>query len=317
MHTVITGGAGLIGSHLAARLLDDGHRVTVIDNLSTGHRANLDEVEQHPAFTFRDADITDRRAFARLDEVSGIVHLACPAAPAMYQQRPIETLWAGSAGTLNALEAAAAHGARIVLASSSDVYGDTPIHPQLETCLGAVDPLGPRSAYQVAKVFTEAAAFAYHRGEGALVGVIRPFNVYGPHMWHSDSRAVPAFCAAALAGRTLTLHGGAQTRSLLYVSDAVDAISAMLDSQEFGPINIGATEEVSVKELAMMIIAAAGSGQLDIAEAREQEAPARCPDLSRARELLDWAPRVSLAEGIALTIGWMREHRNGHEVAKA
>lgn len=144
--------------------------------------------------------------------------------------------------------------------------------------------------------------------------MIRPFNVFGPHMWHDDSRAVPAFCAAALAGRTLTLHGGEQTRSLLYVSDAVDALVAMLDSREFGPVNIGSTEEVSIKELAMMIIAAAGSGQLGIAEGREQDAPSRRPDLSRARDLLEWKPRVPLAEGLALTIGWMRKHRDGYEV---
>ena len=314
MHTVITGGAGLIGSHLAVRLLDEGRRVTVIDNLSTGRRANLAPVQDHSAFTFREADVCDREAFAGLLEVTGIVHLACPAAPAMYSHMPIETLRAGSAGTMNALDAAAVHDARVVVASSSDVYGDTPIHPQIENCCGAVDPLGPRSAYEVAKVITEAAAMAHHRGErGGSVGVIRPFNVFGPGMWPGDSRAVPAFCAAALAGRTLTLHGGEQTRSLLYVSDAVDALVAMLDSHEFGPVNIGSTEEVSIKELAMMIIATAGSGQLDIAEGRERDAPSRRPDLSRARALLDWEPRVPLAEGLALTIGWMREHRNGYE----
>ncbi|NKY89735.1 NAD-dependent epimerase/dehydratase family protein [Nocardia veterana] len=316
MHTVITGGAGLIGSHLATRLLDDGHQVTVIDNLSTGRHQNLDAVLDNPAFTLRTADVTTRAAFSGLSEVTGIVHLACPAAPAQYQRRPIETLRAGSVGTMNALDAAAAHGARVVVASSSDVYGDTHVHPQIETCHGAVDPLGPRSAYEVSKVFTEAAAITYHRREAASVGVIRPFNVYGPHMWHDDSRAVPAFCAAALSGQTLTVHGGEQTRSLLYVSDAVDAMVAMLDSTEFGPVNTGATEEVSIKELAMMIIAAAGSGQLEICAAREQDAPARCPDPRRARELLGWSPRVSLAEGLARTIEWMRRHRNGHEVRR-
>ncbi|WP_216898403.1 NAD-dependent epimerase/dehydratase family protein [Nocardia alni] len=315
MHTVITGGAGLIGSHLALRLLDLGHEVTVIDNFSTGHRANLDQAIGHRKFALRFGDITDRYCLGSLNAVTGIVHLACPAAPAMYSQMPIETLRAGSQGTMNALEVAESHGARIVLASSSDVYGDTTTHPQTETCRGAIDPLGPRSAYEVTKMFTEAAAIGYQRSEGVRAGVVRPFNVYGPHMWRGDSRVVPAFCAAALEGRTLTLHGGTQTRSLLYVSDAVDAICAMLECDEFGPINIGATEEISIKELAKTVIELAGAGDLEVIEARQADAPSRCPDMSRAAEILGWTPRVSLAEGLALTVDWMREHRDGPEAA--
>ncbi len=314
MHTVITGGAGLIGSHLALRLLDQGHEVTVIDNLSTGHRENLDPTIGHRGFWIRIGDITDRSVFADLKEVTGIVHLACPAAPAMYSGMPIETLRAGSVGTMNALEVAAAHEARIVLASSSDVYGDTRTHPQAETCRGAVDP-GPRSAYEVTKLFTEAAAIAYQRREGVRAAVVRPFNVYGPHMWPGDSRVVPAFCAAALEGKTLGLHGGTQTRSLLYVSDAVEAICAMLECEEFGPVNVGAGEEVSIKELAEMVIRLAGAGDLEVVEGREDDAPFRCPDMSRAVELLGWKPRVSLAEGLALTVEWMREHRDGPKAA--
>ncbi|MGW4354611.1 NAD-dependent epimerase/dehydratase family protein [Nocardia sp. NPDC004582] len=315
MHTLITGGAGLIGSHLAMELLDQGHEVTVIDNLSTGHRANLAAAIEHRRFGMRIGDITDRATFADLPEVDGIVHLACPAAPAMYSQMPIETLRAGSVGTMNTLEVAAAYEARIVLASSSDVYGDTDIHPQAETCQGAIDPLGPRSAYEVAKMVTEAAAVAYRRREGVRAGVVRPFNVYGPHMWAGDSRVVPAFCAAALEGRTLTLHGGNQTRSLLYVSDAVAAIRAMLECEEFGPVNIGATEEVSITELAAMVIELAGAGALDVVEARQADAPARCPDLGRATELLGWKPHIGLHEGLALTVEWMRDHQQGPEAA--
>jgi nucleoside-diphosphate-sugar epimerase len=314
MHTVITGGAGLIGSHLALTLLEQGHQVTVIDNLSTGHRANLDTAIGHRGFGIRLGDITNRSVFADLKEVTGVVHLACPAAPAMYSKMPIETLRAGSVGTMNALEVAAAHGARIVVASSSDVYGDTREHPQHEGCRGAIDPLGPRSAYEVAKVVTEAAAVTYHR-QGVNVGIIRPFNVYGPHMWSSDSRVMPAFCAAALEGKTLRLHGGQQTRSLLYVDDAVAAICSMLDCDAFGPVNVGATEEVSIKELAEMVIELAGAGDLEVVEGRAQDAPSRCPDMSRAAELLGWKPRVSLAEGLALTVEWMREHRDGPEAA--
>ncbi|MEU6191474.1 GDP-mannose 4,6-dehydratase [Nocardia sp. NPDC047038] len=307
MHTVITGGAGLIGSHLALTLLEQGHRVTVIDNMSTGRRENLAAVEGNPAFWLRHADVTHRGAFSGLADVTSIVHLACPAAPAMYQQMPVQTLRAGSAGTMNALDAAATFGARIVVASSSDVYGDTREHPQAETCRGAIDPLGPRSAYEVTKMFTEAAAVTYHR-KGVEAGVIRPFNVYGPHMWPGDSRVVPAFCAAALAGETLFLHGGQQTRSLLYVDDAVAAISAMLACDAFGPVNVGATEEVSIQELAEMVVGIVGAGEVEVAEGRQQDAPSRCPDMHRAQELLGWQAKVPLAEGIARTVEWMRAH---------
>ncbi|WP_194829221.1 NAD-dependent epimerase/dehydratase family protein [Nocardia sp. XZ_19_231] len=311
MHTVITGGAGLIGSHLARKLAARGDKVTVIDNLSTGFRANLVETEFNPNVTLRIADVTDRSAFDDLGDVDSIVHLACPAAPAMYMSMPIETLRAGSAGSMNALTCAAATGARIILASSSDVYGDTAEHPQVESSRGAIDPIGPRSAYEVAKMFTEAAAVNFHRAQNVRAGVIRPFNVYGPGMWVGDSRVVPAFCSAALAGETLHLHGGTQTRSLLYVDDAVTAICSMLEHDTFGPVNVGSEEEVSILDLANKIIELAGSGSVEVTEGRAQDAPSRCPDMCRADVVLNWQARVSLDEGLARTLDWMRAHRAG------
>ncbi|MGQ4598343.1 NAD-dependent epimerase/dehydratase family protein [Nocardia sp. R6R-6] len=317
MHTVIAGGAGLIGSHLALTLLEQGHKVTVIDNFSTGHQANLAAASEDPALWVRHGDVTHRSAFSGLSDVTAIVHLACPAAPAMYQQMPVQTLRAGSVGTMNALEAAATYDARIVLASSSDVYGDTREHPQAETCRGAIDPLGPRSAYEVTKMFTEAAAVAYHRHHGVRAGVIRPFNVYGPHMWPGDSRVVPAFCAAALSGQTLRLHGGKQTRSLLYVDDAVAAVRAMLECDAFGPVNVGATEEVSIRDLAEMVVRIVGAGEVEVVDGREQDAPSRCPDMCRTHELLGWKAKVSLAEGLGRTVEWMRAHGAGPALAEA
>jgi nucleoside-diphosphate-sugar epimerase len=308
-HTVITGGAGFVGSHLCRALLDRGHRVTVIDNFCSAPRANITALIGLPGFTLREATVSGARAFSGLENVTTVVHLACPASPRAYMKLPVETLRAGSAGTLHVLELAREHDARAVVASSSEVYGDPLVHPQREDYTGNVDPIGPRSAYDEAKRFSEAATAAFHRDFSVNAGIVRPFNVYGPHMWPDDGRVVAAFCASALRNETLYLHnGGTQTRSLLYISDAVNALLRMIDSDVFGPVNIGSEDEVTIRELAELVVHLAGAGALDIAPGRQQDVNVRRPDTTRARDLLGWQASTPLREGLNQTLDWMRAH---------
>lgn len=304
--TVVTGGAGFIGSHLCRALLERGEQVTAIDNLCTGRLANIANLMAHPRFAFLQQDVT-----YGLDacHVSTIVHLASPASPTAYGRLPVETLRAGSLGALHALELARSHGSRIVVVSSSEVYGDPQVHPQPEDYRGSVDPIGPRSCYDEAKRFAEAAAVAYRRTHEVDAGIVRPFNIYGPGMWPGDGRVVPEFCAAALRGQTLHLHnGGTQTRSLLYVDDAVNGLLKLLDSDVFGPINLGSEDEVTIRALAETIVELAGSGDLDIAPGRNQDVTVRRADVTRARTVLGWEATTPLREGLARTLAWMREH---------
>ncbi|MBL1080246.1 NAD-dependent epimerase/dehydratase family protein [Nocardia sp. 2] len=306
-HVVITGGAGFVGSHLAVALLRQGHRVTVIDNMSTGSYDNLGPCYDFPGFWLKQGDIAHPTSLTGLKDVSAVVHLACPASPVWYQRMPIQTLRAGSLGTFNALSLADQFDARIVLASSSEVYGDPKVHPQPETYVGAIDPIGPRASYDVAKLFLEATAAAYRESKYVRCGIVRPFNVYGPHMRPEDGRVVPSFCAEALRGNNLQIHnGGTQTRSLLYIDDAVDAIVAMLGCEEFGPVNIGSTDEVTIGHLAETIVALAGSGSLTITEGRAHDPGVRCPDVTRAQQLLGWKATTCLEDGLSRTLDWMR-----------
>jgi nucleoside-diphosphate-sugar epimerase len=305
-HVVITGGAGFIGSHLSRAVLDRDWRVTVIDNMCTGRSANLEELTGSPLFSIRIGDVCEPSTFTDLGGVTHVVHLACPASPIANTRLAVDTIRAGSVGTLNALELAARVGARVVVASSSEIYGDPLVHPQREDYRGNTDPVGPFSAYTEVKRVTEAAA-AVSRRAGVDVGIIRPFNVYGPNMWPDDGRVVSSFCAAALRGETLHLQGGGtQTRSFTYVGDFIVGLLAMVDRDLFGPVNLGSEDEISIAALADLVIAVAGSGQLDTVPGREAQPIVRRPDARLARDRLGWQACTDLSEGLHNTLDWMR-----------
>ncbi len=299
---LVTGGAGSIGSHLCARLVAEGYSVVVVDDLSTGRLENIAALIESGALEFHEQDVA-----AGLD-VTGpldlVMHLASAASPADYTRRPIQTLMAGSVGTLRALELAHETGARVVVASSSEVYGDPLVHPQREDYRGNVDPVGPRSSYDEAKRFAEALTTAFTSAQGVDAGIARIFNTYGPRMRDSDGRAVPQFIAQALADEPITVHGdGLQTRSLCYVDDIVDGLLRLARSTVTVPVNLGSTDEITVRELAETIRALAGSTAPIVYVERPVDDPQRRrPDLGRARDLLDWSPVVPLEEGLRRTI---------------
>ena len=307
MRVAITGAAGFLASHLTDRFLADGHEVIGLDNFLTGRPENLAHLAEHPGFRFVEQDVSE--AWSVEGRLDGVLHFASPASPPDYQAHPIETLKVGSAGTLNALEVARHHGARFFLASTSEVYGDPLVHPQPESYWGNVSSTGPRSMYDEAKRFAEAATMAYRRTHGVDVRVVRIFNTYGPRMRPADGRVVSNFIVQALRGEPLTVHGdGAQTRSFCYVSDEVDGITRLFHSAEQDPVNIGNPVEFTMLELARVVLELTGSGS----ELRHLPLPAddpkvRQPDIARARTLLDWEPTVPLREGIAQTVAHFRE----------
>jgi dTDP-glucose 4,6-dehydratase len=304
---VVTGGAGFLGSHVCDRLLADGRRVVCVDDLSTGGEANLADAVGRPGFTWLRADVAGEWT---VDEpVAAVLHLACPASPVDYTELPLETLRAGSLGTMNALEVARRHRARFVLASSSEVYGDPSVHPQVEDYRGNVDPVGPRSMYDEAKRFGEAVTAAHARA-GADTGIVRIFNTYGPRLRPDDGRVVPAFIGQALSGSPFTVAGdGRQTRSLCYVDDTVEALVRMAaPGAPSGPLNIGNPRELTVRELASVVAEVASVPDEVTHVARPPHDPqVRCPDITRARTELGWAPTVSLEEGLARTLSWFRD----------
>jgi nucleoside-diphosphate-sugar epimerase len=307
LHIVVAGAAGFVGSHLVDRLLADGHRVTGVDDLITGRRANLAHLETHPRFRLVEHDVS--KPFEIEPEVDWVMHLASPASPPKYQQWPIETLEANSFGTHHLLRMARAHGAKFLLASTSEVYGDPIHHPQQEDDWGNVNPNGPRSMYDEGKRYAEAATMAFHRHYDLPVRIIRIFNTYGPRMDAHDGRIVTNFICQALAGEPLTVFGsGSQTRSLQYVSDLVEGIIRYMDCDHCGPMNLGNPVERSVKEIAELIIRLTGSkSTLTYRELPENDPQRRRPDISRAREMLGWSPKVSAEEGLALTIEAFRK----------
>jgi dTDP-glucose 4,6-dehydratase len=303
----VTGGAGFVGSHLCARLLDAGTEVVCLDNLATGSRANVADLEQRPGFRFVRGDATDPAAWQALPgRFDLVLHFACPASPADYLRLPLETLDVGSTGTRRALERAHADGARFVLASTSEVYGDPLEHPQRETYWGNVNPIGPRSVYDESKRFAEALVTAHRQARGTDAAIVRIFNTYGPRMRTGDGRAVPTFIAQALDGMPLTVAGdGGQTRSLAYVDDTVDGVLALAASAETGPVNIGGGDEITMLELARRIVEITGSASRIRFVDRPVDDPARRrPDTRLARERLGWQPRVGWTEGLERTIGW-------------
>jgi dTDP-glucose 4,6-dehydratase len=306
-HTaVVTGGAGFLGSHLCERLLAQGHRVICVDNLLTGRRNNIALLLDDPRFRFVCHDISKPLA---IDEpVDRVLHFASPASPIDYLELPIQTLKVGSLGTHNSLGLAKAHGARFLLASTSEVYGDPLVHPQPETYWGNVNPVGPRGVYDEAKRFAEAMTMAYHRYHGLDTRIVRIFNTYGPRMRARDGRVVPAFVQQALLGEPLTVFGdGSQTRSFCYVSDLIEGIYRLLESDLHDPCNIGNPIEMTVLQFAERIKAATGSrSEIVFRDLPVDDPKTRQPDITLARTRLGWEPVVSLEEGLGRTIEYFR-----------
>ena len=305
--TVITGGAGFIGSHLCERLLEEGHQVICIDNLLTGSVSNIAHLFPDPLFEFMDYDATH---FLYVDgPVDYVLHFASPASPNDYLQFPLETLRVGAIGTLRGLGLARAKGARFLLASTSEVYGDPLIHPQPEAYWGNVNPVGPRGVYDEAKRYAEALTMAYRRTRGVDTTIARIFNTFGPRMRKDDGRAVPTFITQALEGEDITVFGnGLQTRSFGYISDLVEGIVRLLCSRVGEPVNLGNPEEISVLKMAQIIIELTGSrSKITYKDLPVDDPQVRQPDISKAARLLGWQPRVSAREGIAATITWFQE----------
>jgi dTDP-glucose 4,6-dehydratase len=304
---LVTGGAGFLGSHVCERLLREGWEVTCLDSLLTGRRDNLADFAGGERFRFQASDVTEP-----LDvdgDVDAVLHMASPASPADYLRWPIETLRVGALGTLHALDLALRREATFLLASTSEAYGDPLVHPQPESYWGNVNPVGPRSVYDEAKRYAEAATMAYHRAHGLRIRIARIFNTYGPRMRRDDGRAVPTFIQQALGGKPLTVHGdGTQTRSLCYVDDLVEGLYRLLGSNLTGPVNLGNPNEITVYELASVIRDITGSTSEIVHVERPVDDPElRCPDISLAMTSLDWRPAVSLVEGLRRTIEWTKQ----------
>jgi dTDP-glucose 4,6-dehydratase len=305
MRVLVTGGAGFIGSHLCEFLLEQGSEVVCLDNLSTGSRENLERLPSD-RFSFIRHDVTNYIDIA--EPIDYVLHFASPASPVDYQNLPIPTLKVGALGTHNALGLAKAKGARFLLASTSEVYGDPLVHPQREDYWGNVNPVGPRGVYDEAKRFAEAITMAYHRYHGLDTRIVRIFNTFGPRMRRDDGRAIPNFIDQALRGQPLTVYGdGSQTRSFMYVSDLVAGIWRLMQSEVHDPVNLGNPFEMTLLELAKRITRLAGSTSPIVFQPLPVDDPKiRQPDISRARALLGWEPRVDVDEGLRRTIEWFR-----------
>jgi dTDP-glucose 4,6-dehydratase len=302
---VITGAAGFIGSHLSDALLDRGYAVVGIDNLLTGDLANIAHIKNRP-FEFIKHNVTN---YINVDgPVDYVLHWASPASPIDYLELPIPTLKVGALGTHNALGLAKAKGAAFVIASTSEVYGDPLEHPQRETYWGNVNPVGPRGVYDEAKRFAEAITMAYHRYHGLDAKIVRIFNTYGPRMRVRDGRAVPAFMSQALKNEDVTVFGdGSQTRSFCYVSDLVDGIIRLMESKVNEPVNIGNPAEMTIKQIAETIIEMTGSKSRIVYKPLPEDDPkVRRPDITKARTLLGWEPKVDLREGLTKTIDYFK-----------
>ncbi len=310
MRIVITGGAGFIGSHLCEYYLAQGHEVVCLDNLITGDLKNINHLMSNKRFKFINHNVSQ---YIKIEEkVDAILHFASPASPKDYLEYPIQTLKVGSLGTHNALGLAKAKGAKFLLASTSEVYGDPQVHPQPESYWGNVNPVGPRGVYDEAKRFAEALTMAYHQIHKLDTKIVRIFNTYGPRMRLNDGRALPAFIPQALKGEDLTVFGdGSQTRSFCYVSDLVEGIVRLLDSAEHLPVNIGNPAEITIKEIAQEIIALTDSrSKINCGPLPEDDPKVRKPDISKAHRILNWQPKVSRTDGLKETIAYFRRVLN-------
>ena len=304
----VFGGAGFVGSHLCDALVAAGTAVVCVDNFVTGARGNVAHLQDSDLFELHEHDVT--RPLPPLGPVDLVFSLASAASPVDYQRLPIETLRAGSVGTERAIQLAAEQGARFVLASTSEVYGDPQQHPQTEAYVGHVNPVGPRSVYDEAKRFAEALTAAYRRSRGVDTTIARIFNSYGPRMRADDGRMVPTFVRQALAGKPLTVTGtGTQTRSLCYVTDTVAGVIALARSDHPGPINLGNPQEETVADLARLVAKLAESdSDVIFIDAVTDDPQRRCPDITRAQQVLSWGPTVELQDGLQRTIAWFQNH---------
>ena len=303
--SIVTGGAGFLGSHLCDRLLAEGHHVICVDNLDTGTLENIEHIRDE-RFTFMQHDMIGHLEVA--ERVDYVFHLASPASPIDYLRLPLHTLKVGSYGTHNALGLAKAHRARFLLASTSEIYGDPKEHPQPESYWGHVNPIGPRGVYDEAKRYAEALTMAYHRQQGVDTHIVRIFNTYGPRMRPHDGRAIPTFIRQALADKPITVFGaGDQTRSFCFVSDLIEGFWRLIRSDRHEPVNIGNPGEFTILELAQVILRLTGSRSEIVYEALPQDDPTqRRPDITLARELLGWSPTVELEEGLRRTLAGMQ-----------
>ena len=304
---VVAGGAGFLGSHLCESLVARGDSVVCLDDLSSGSRENVAHLVGNDAFSLVVTDVSRKVELESDDPVDAVCHLASPASPSAYLSRPLETLAAGSEGTRRLLALARAHRARFLMASTSEVYGDPEVHPQVESYRGSVDPVGPRSVYDEAKRFAETMTVAHHRAYGVDVGIARIFNTYGPRLSPEDGRVVSTFITQALRGQPLTVFGdGSQTRSLCYVDDEIAGLVALLDSALTGPVNIGNPDERTVLELAHLVVEICGSGSPIAFEPLPTDDPTRrCPDITLATTALGWRPTIGLREGLVRTMEYL------------
>ena len=308
--TVITGGAGFLGSHLCERFLADGHEVVCLDNLITGSRENIEHLARNKPFSFIEHDVT--KYILVEGPVDNVLHFASPASPVDYLKYPIQTLKVGSLGTHNALGLAKAKGARFLLASTSEVYGDPEVHPQKEEYWGRVNCIGARGVYDEAKRFAEAITMAYHNEHGLKIRIARIFNTYGPRMRLNDGRVLPNFMRQALLGEDLTVYGeGKQTRSFCYVSDLVEGLVRLLNADATGPVTIGNPNEISMIDFAREVVELTGSRSkivcMPFPQGFEDDPKVRRPDITKARQLLGWEPQVPRAEGLKKTLDYFRK----------
>ncbi len=306
LRAMVTGGAGFLGSHLCDALLAEGYSVICVDNLLTGRLANLEHLRRDARFEFREIDIIEPFDCGKVDYV---FHFACPASPVDYMEHGIDTLRVGSAGTLNALEVAHKYGAKYLISSTSECYGDPHEHPQKESYWGNVNPIGPRSVYDEAKRFGEALTMAYHRYKKTDTRIVRIFNTYGPRMQLNDGRVVPNFMKQALRGEDLTIYGdGSQTRSFCYVSDEIDGFIRLSKTAEHFPVNIGNPSEFTILECAKVVLKVTGSAsKIRYSELPADDPKQRCPDITKAKTLLGWQPSIDLESGLRISLDYFRK----------
>lgn len=311
MKIVITGGAGFIGSHLTDRLLSEGHNVCVLDNLITGNYENIEHQKGHPKFEFIHHNVSNH--IHLIGDIDWVIHFASPASPIDYLQLSIETLKVNSLGTHNTLGVARGKKARYLLASTSEVYGDPLVHPQPESYWGNVNPIGPRGVYDESKRFAEALTMAYHHKHGLDTRIVRIFNCYGPRLRFNDGRVVSNFIGQALTNKPLTIYGdGCQTRSFQYVDDLVDGIRRLMEVDHHEPVNIGNPHEFTVGELAKLVKEMTGSKSEIIYKPLPVDDPKRrLPDITKAKSLLGWSPKVDLKAGLEKTIAWYKQQLAG------